>query len=51
MLVKKKMYAVETIIIGKFIQVKAFLKLRDAKKYASQLDSFRIVEKKLYTII
>lgn len=51
MIIKKKMYAVETIINGKFIQMQAFLKLRDAKKYSNNFDSFRIIQKNLYTDI
>jgi len=51
MLVRKKMYSVQILFDGKFIQARAFLKLRDAKKYAQIFNEFIILEKKLLTII
>ena len=51
MLVRKKMYSVQIPFEGKFIQARAFLKLRDAKKYAQNFIDFTIVQKTLLTII
>jgi hypothetical protein len=51
MIIKKKMYAVETVINGNFIQMRAFIKSTDAKKYSNNFEVFRIIQKKLYTSI
>jgi hypothetical protein len=51
MIIKKKMYAVEIFRNGKFIQMQAFIKLTDAKKYSNNFEAFRIIQKHLYTSI
>ena len=44
------MYSVQIKINGKFIQAKAFVKISDAKKYASNFLEFQIVRKKCVTV-
>jgi hypothetical protein len=45
-----KMYSVQIKFNDKFIQARAFIKISDAKKYASQFQEFQIVQKKCITL-
>jgi hypothetical protein len=45
-----KMYSVQIKFNDKFIQARAFVKISDAKKYASQFQEFQIVQKKCITL-
>lgn len=45
----KKMYAVEAFMLGKYVQVEAFIKKSEASNFAKRFNDSRIVTKRLLT--